>query len=87
MTTTPSEHRVRVFTTPTCSWCHKLKTYLGDKQVPFTEIDISRDHEAARDMVLRSGQIGVPVAEIDGHIVVGFDRPRIDSLLGLTAGA
>ncbi len=51
--------------------------------MPFREVDVSRDAAAARDMVRRTGQMGVPVIEIDGRPVVGFDRRRIDSLLGL----
>lgn len=76
--------RVLVFTTPTCSWCTRVKSYLAQRRVPFREIDVSRDPAAARDLVRRSGQMGVPVVEIDGRPVVGFDKPRIDQLLGLT---
>lgn len=76
-------HRVLVFTTPTCSWCNRAKTYLRERHVPFREVDVSRDAAAARDLVRRTGQVGVPVIEIDGRPVVGFDRPLIDRLLGL----
>lgn len=76
-------HRVVVFTTPTCSWCTRLKTYLRERQVGFREVDVSRDQAAARDLVRRTGQMGVPVIEIDGRPIVGFDRPRIDASLGL----
>lgn len=75
--------RVLVFTTPTCPWCTRVKTYLAQQRVPFREVDISRDATAARDLVRRTGQMGVPVVEIDGRPVVGFDKPRIDRLLGL----
>lgn len=76
-------HRVVVFTTPTCSWCNRLKAYLRERQIGFREVDVSRDRAAARDLVRRTGQMGVPVIEIDGRPVVGFDKPRIDALLGL----
>ena len=76
-------HRVLVFTTPSCPWCNRAKAYLRQRRVPFREVDVSRDAAAARDLVRRSGQMGVPVIEIDGRPVVGFDRPQIDRLLGL----
>ncbi len=75
--------RVIVFSTPTCSYCRKAKQYLRKKQVPFRDVDVSRDQSAARDMVRRSGQQGVPQLRIGNKIVVGFDRPKIDRLLGL----
>jgi glutaredoxin 3 len=78
-------HRVLVFTTPTCSWCTRVKAYLRERKVPFREIDVSRDERAARDLVRRTGQMGVPVVEIDGRPIVGFDKPQIDRLLGRTS--
>lgn len=80
-------HRVLVFTTPTCPWCNRAKTYLRSRGVQFREVDVSRDPAAARDLVRRTGQMGVPVIEIDGRPIVGFDQARIDQLLGLGAGA
>lgn len=79
----PRTHRVLVFTTPTCPWCTRAKAYLRERQVPFREIDVAGDPAAARDLVRRTGQMGVPVVEIDGRPIVGFDRARIDQLLGL----
>ncbi len=79
-------HRVLVFTTPTCPWCQRTKIYLRSRGVAFREVDVARDPQAARDLVRRTGQMGVPVIEIDGRPIVGFDQPRIDRLLGL-AGA
>lgn len=76
-------HRVLVFTTSSCPWCTKVKSYLRQRGVPFREVDIGRDAAAARDLVRRTGQTGVPVVEIDGKPVVGFDRRAIDRLLGL----
>ncbi len=75
--------RVIVFTTPTCRYCRMVKRYLRERGVPFKDVDVSRDAAAARDMVRRSRQQGVPVLDIGGKIVVGFDRPKIDRLLGL----
>lgn len=79
------QKRVLVFTTPTCPWCVRVKRYLTEQKVAFREIDVSRDQAAARDLVRRTGQMGVPVVEIDGRPVVGFDKPRIDRLLGLSS--
>jgi glutaredoxin 3 len=75
--------RVIVFSTPTCSYCNMAKQYFRQKKVRFRDVDVSRDPVAARDLVRRSGQMGVPVIDIGGKIIVGFDRPKIDQLLGL----
>ncbi len=75
--------RVLIFTTPTCAFCNMAKKYFRERGIRFKEVDVSRDAAAARDMVRRSGQQGVPVIDIGGKIVVGFDRPKIDKLLGL----
>ncbi len=83
MPATQTRHRVLVFTTPTCPWCQRAKGYLRSQGVPFREIDVSRDQKAADDLVRRTGRIGVPVIEIDGRPVVGFDQTQIDRLLGL----
>jgi glutaredoxin 3 len=75
--------RVIIFTTPTCTYCNAVKKYFRQKGIRFRDVDVSRDAAAARDMQRRSGQMGVPVIDIGGRIVVGFDRPKIDQLLGL----
>ena len=84
-TSTGGTHRVVVFSSPTCVWCTRAKTYLRTRNVPFRDVDVSRDAAAARDLVRRTGQMGVPVIEIDGRTIVGFDQARIDSLLDLRA--
>ncbi len=87
---TPEEKKRRkekkeviVFSTPSCPWCRRLKMYLQEKGIPFKDIDVSTNQAAAQAMVARSGQMGVPQAWINGQVVVGFDKPRIDALLGL----
>jgi glutaredoxin-like YruB-family protein len=75
--------RVILFTTPSCSYCRKAKQYFRQRQVPFKDVDVSHDSAAARDMMKRSRQSGVPVIDIGGKIIVGFDRSKIDFLLGL----
>ena len=79
-----TQPRVLVFTTPTCPWCSRVKAYMRQRQVKFREVDVSRDRAAAGDLVRRTGQMGVPVIEIGGRPIVGFDRGRIDQLLGLS---
>ena len=77
------QKRVTVYSTPTCSWCNRLKTYFDMKGVRYTDIDVSKDQRAAEEMVKKSGQQGVPQTDINGEIIVGFDQKRIDTLLGL----
>jgi glutaredoxin 3 len=72
---------VIVYTTPTCPYCRMVKQFLSHKGIPFVEKDVSADRAAAMHMVQRTGQQGVPVTEIDGQFVVGFDQPRLEHLL------
>jgi len=74
---------VIVFTTPTCSWCRTVKQYLKQHDIRFKEIDITKDESAARDMVRRTGQQGVPVTLIGSRTVVGFNKAEIDRLLNI----
>lgn len=73
--------QVTVYTTPSCSWCTTLKTYLDQKQVRYREINVASDTSAAEIMVRKSGQQGVPQTEISGQMIVGFDKNRINQLL------
>ena len=75
--------KITVYSTPTCPWCTRAKNYLRSKNITFADIDVSVDREKAMEIVKKSGQQGVPVLDIDGNIIVGFDQARIDSLLGL----
>lgn len=75
------DHTVMVYSTPSCSWCQIAKQHLTDSGISFEDIDVSADMARAKEMVSKSGQMGVPVIDIDGEIIVGFDRARIDSLL------
>jgi glutaredoxin-like YruB-family protein len=81
--TTKPQPKVIVFSTPTCSFCTAAKHYFRQQGIKFRDVDVSRDPAAARDMLRRSGQQGVPVIDIGGKIVVGFDRNKINQLLGL----
>jgi glutaredoxin-like YruB-family protein len=76
-------HDVTIYTTPTCSWCQAVKEYLRAREIDFEEIDVAADQAPAEEMMEKSGQMGTPVLEIDGEIVIGFNRPEIDQLLDL----
>jgi len=76
-----SQKNVVVYSTPTCSWCTTLKSYLRQHKIRFRDVDVSRDQSAAEAMVRKSGQQGVPQTDINGSIVVGFDKKRINELL------
>ena len=65
--------KVRVYSTPTCPWCNKAKTWLTNHNIKFEEIDVSIDLESAKEMVEKTGQMGVPVIEIDGFRIIFFD--------------
>ncbi len=80
---TKKQPRVLMFSTPTCSYCNMAKQYFRRNRVRFRDVDISKDPAAARDVMRRSGQMGVPVIDIGGKIIVGFDKPKINQLLGL----
>lgn len=77
------QKRVTVYSTPSCSWCNKLKQYFRENNIKFNDIDVSKDQKAAEEMVKRSGQQGVPQTDINGQIIIGFDKKRIDQLLDI----
>lgn len=72
---------VKVYSTPFCVYCVTLKQYLKDNKIEFEEIDVSQDQVAQKEMIEKSGQMGIPVIDIDGEIIVGFDKKRIAELL------
>lgn len=74
-------HKVKVYSTPSCPFCHMAKGYFKQNGVEFTDIDVSIDQAAAEEMVRKSGQMGVPVIDIDGNIVVGYQPALFQSLL------
>lgn len=73
--------KVVVYSTPTCPWCDRLKSWLRENKIPFKDIDVSENEKAAQEMIKKSGQMGVPVTDIDGKIVVGFDVNTLKKLL------
>jgi glutaredoxin 3 len=78
-----NQPKVIVFSTPTCSFCNAAKRYFRERNVRFTDVDVSRDQSAARDMMRRTGQKGVPVIMINNRPIIGFDRPKINQMLNL----
>ena len=74
--------KVRIFSTPSCQYCHAEKEYLKDKKIKFEDVDVSSNQEAANEMIEKSGQMGVPVTIIDNKvIIVGFDREALKKAL------
>ena len=72
---------VKVYSTPSCPYCHMEKDWLREKKVPFTDVNVAADREAAMEMIEKTGQMGVPVTDVDGQIVIGFDKGRLEKLL------
>ena len=77
------DKKVRIYSTPTCPFCVRVKQYLKDNNIVFEDIDVSSNPDMAQEMIRKSGQMGVPVVEIAKEIIVGFDKERIKSALGL----
>ena len=75
---------VKVYSTPTCVYCKTLKSYLKKNGIEFEDIDVSKDEKQLQKMIKDSGQMGVPVIDIDGEIIVGFDKEKVDKLLKIS---
>lgn len=74
---------VKIYSTSTCPYCKMVKQFLKENNIEFEDVDVASNQTAAQEMVKKSGQMGVPVLDIDGQIVVGFDKGKIKQLLGL----
>ena len=74
---------VTIYSTPTCHFCHMAKQLFKEKNIPFTEYDVASNLEKRKEMIEKSGQMGVPVIIIDNELTVGFDKPKILKLLGI----
>ncbi|MCX5711074.1 MAG: glutaredoxin family protein [Candidatus Omnitrophica bacterium] len=75
--------QVKVYSTPTCPWCIRVKQFLTENNISFEDYDVGTDQAKAEEMIQKSGQMGVPVVDIDGTIIVGFDKEKIKATLGL----
>jgi len=71
------KYSVKVYSTPICPYCVVLKKFLGEHNIEFEDVDVSQNEEAAKEIIEKSGQMRVPVIEINGEIVVGFDKEKI----------
>ena len=78
-----AQKKIKVYSTTTCPFCHQVKDYLKEKKIEFTDFDVSSDNNRAQEMIDKSGQMGVPVIDIDGKVIIGFDRDAINKELGL----
>jgi len=77
-----TDKKVVIYSTPTCPYCKRAKDYLSRKGIPYTDINVAQDREKAKEMIQRSGQMGVPVIIIDDNeIIVGFNQALLDKLL------
>lgn len=74
---------IKIYSTPTCPWCKKAKAYLDEKGIKYESFNVADDVKAQEEMIKISGQLGVPVLDIDGQVVIGFDKPKIDELLNI----
>lgn len=75
--------KIKVYSTPSCLWCQAAKDFFKNHNIPFEDIDVSQNEQAAQEMIEKSGQMRVPVIEIDDKIVKGFDKPTLIELLGI----
>ena len=73
--------KVTIFTTPTCHWCEKTKEFFKENKVKYTEVDVTKDHIKAQEMIEKSGQMNVPVIENGDEIIIGFKKARLKQLL------
>ncbi len=72
---------ITIYSTPTCGYCRMAKDYLQSRNIPFTDIDVSLDQTKAQEMFDKSGQFGVPVIDVGGTIIIGFDKHKLEELL------
>lgn len=74
---------VKIYTTPSCHFCHLAKEYFKERNVSYEEFDVASNDQARDEMMKKSGQMGVPVIDVEGEIVIGFNQPKLASLLGI----
>ncbi len=75
------DKKIKVYSTPTCPYCKMAKAFLTEKKVDFDDIDVASNQDAAKEMIEKSGQMGVPVIDISGKVIVGFDQQAIEAEL------
>jgi len=77
-------NKVTIYSTPSCHFCHMAKDFFKEKNVEFVDFNVAEDHDKRKEMITKSGQMGVPVIVIGDSLVVGFNKPKIVELLGIT---
>jgi len=75
--------KVEIYSTPTCPYCHKAKEYFKANKIEYTDYNVAEDQARAKEMMDKSGQMGVPVIVVDDKVIVGFDKPKLEAALGL----
>lgn len=83
MQTKNTQKQVLVYKTSSCPWCHRTIEFLREHKIPFKEIDVSEDEKAAEEMIEKSGQYGVPVIDINGEIIIGYDQEALKKALNI----
>jgi glutaredoxin-like YruB-family protein len=78
-----SDKEVKVYSTPACPYCKMVKKFLEDNSIPYNDLNVAEDKAALEDIVSRSGQMGVPVIDIDGELVIGYNQVQLKEKLGL----
>ena len=76
-----ADKQVVIYSTPTCPYCKRAKEYLTRREIPFKEHNVAADRKAAKEMVKKSGQLGVPVITVNGEVLIGFHQDRLDEML------
>ncbi|OGH76764.1 MAG: NrdH-redoxin [Candidatus Magasanikbacteria bacterium RIFOXYC2_FULL_40_16] len=74
--------KVEIYSTESCPYCFKAKDYLKEKKVRYIEYNVAEDHKRAKEMMEKSGQMGVPVIVVDDEVIIGFDKEKIDEAIG-----
>ncbi len=77
--------KVTVYSTPTCPWCDKAKEFLKENNIHYNEVNVAADHKVAQEMIEKSGQMGVPVIEVDGQVIVGYDKNALKKALKISS--
>ena len=76
-----ADKKVAIYSTPTCPYCKRAKDYLSQKGIPYVDYNVAQDRDKAKEMIQKSGQMGVPVIIVDDEIITGFNQTKLDELL------
>jgi len=79
------ESGIVIYSTPTCPYCKRAKDYFQRNNIEFTEYNVAKDRKAAKEMIKKSGQLGVPVIIINGELIIGFNQTQLDEILAKSA--